>query len=177
MTHDHVLSVQKTKQPKVSAEPVRDALVDQHPDNHLAFRDLFAMGCILHLQGAEKTGRKLIQEVRHALPSLSSKTFWAELLHALPGNELRFAREIEAHSEVNDLLDLAQRQAVAAIVVSAAEGVPVVTEVRTRGGSVQCPHCSTTVEGWQADPRGREDTCDHCEKPFAIAADATVIFD
>jgi hypothetical protein len=162
---------------KVSAERLRGLLAERFSDGHMAYADLFAMGCLLHLQGHHKAGRKLIDQVRTALPATGSKTYWVDLLHALPGNELRFAREIEAHSEVNDLLDLAERHAVSVMHRSAPGGVLVATEVRTRGGSVQCPHCSTTVEGWQADPRGREDTCDHCKKPFAIAADATVIFD
>lgn len=40
--------------------------------------------------------------------------------------------------------------------------------------SVECPHCHAEQGGWVADPRGREQTCDECHKPYRVAADAEV---
>jgi hypothetical protein len=39
----------------------------------------------------------------------------------------------------------------------------------------ECPHCGADVDGWMIDPRGRDDTCDDCDKPYTIAADADVV--
>ncbi|MEX5748799.1 MULTISPECIES: hypothetical protein [Massilia] len=152
-------------------------LLARYPDNFMLYADLFAMGCLMHLQGQHRAGLKLIDQVRRALPTTGTKTYFSDLLHTLPGNEVRFAGEVQAHLEVNELFELAQRQLASPERASAVEaGLAVVTEVRTHNPSTDCPHCRTTFE-WHADPRGRQDTCDRCKQPFAIAHDATVIFD
>ncbi|MBY0242148.1 MAG: zinc-ribbon domain-containing protein [Burkholderiaceae bacterium] len=164
---------------ETSAGRLQREIMTRYPDNFMLYADLFAMGCLLHLQGQHKAGLKLIDQVRRALPATGHKTYFVDLLEALPGNELRFAGEIQAHAEVNDLLELAQRQQAAPRYTArpAQAGLAKVTEVRTRGVQFNCPHCSTRIDGWQADPRGRDDKCDRCHQQFYIAPDATVIFD
>lgn len=94
----------------ISAGRLQREIMTSYPDNFMLYADLFAMGCLLHLQGQHKTGRKLIDQVRRALPITGRKTYFSDLLHALPGNKARFIREIQAHLEVNELLELTQRQ-------------------------------------------------------------------
>ena len=164
---------------ETSAGRLQREIMTRYPDNFMMYADMFAMGCLLHLQGQHKAGLKLIDQVRRALPTTGHKTYFADLLEALPGNEMRFASEIQAHSEINDLLERTQRQhsSPAYVARSAPVGMAQVTELHTRGVQFACPHCRTEIEGWQADPRGREDTCDRCHQQFYIAPDATVIFD
>ncbi len=164
---------------EISAGRLQREIMTRYPDNFMMYADMFAMGCLVHLQGQHKAGLKMIDQIRRALPTTGNKTYFADLLEALPGNELRFASEIQAHSEINDLLERAQRQhsSPAYTFRPAPAGLALVSEVHTRGARFECPHCRTAVEGWQADPRGREDTCDRCRQPFYIAPDATVIFD
>lgn len=50
-----------------------------------------------------------------------------------------------------------------------------VTEVRARNASCDCPHCGAACDGWAADPRGLETTCDECGELFHIAGDARVL--
>lgn len=164
---------------ETSAGRLQREIMTRYPDNFMMYADMFAMGCLLHLQGQHKAGLKLIDQVRRVLPTTGNKTYFADLLEALPGNELRFASEILAHAEINELLELAKRQLTSPAYLArpAPAGLAQVSEVHTRGVQFECPHCRTTVEGWQADPRGREDTCDRCHQQFYIAPDATVIFD
>jgi hypothetical protein len=89
----------------LSADRLRRIILDRHPDNFMAFSDLFAMGCLLHLQGQHRAGRKLIDQVRGAVTVPGNKTYLADLVGQLAGNELRFAGEIHAHQEINELLD------------------------------------------------------------------------
>lgn len=95
---------------KQSAETLRDLIDSRYPDAAFVFVDLFAMGCLLHLQGQQRAGLKLIREVRHAVEGPRQKTYWAGLIEQLPGNELRYAREIGAHLEVNELFELEQQR-------------------------------------------------------------------
>ena len=90
---------------EISAERLRLALTALYPEKFMAYADLFAMGCLLHLQGKHRAGLKLIDQVRRALPATGHKTYFDELLHALPGNELRFAKDIHAHLEINELFE------------------------------------------------------------------------
>jgi hypothetical protein len=154
-------------------------LMTRYPDNFMMYADIFAMGCLLHFQGEHRAGLKLIDQVRIGLPAVGHKTYFAELLRALPGNELRFASAIQAHAEINALLGQAQRQLEASADGGqpAPAGLAQVTELHTRGAQFECPHCRTQIDGWQADPRGREDTCERCRQAFYIAPDATIIFD
>lgn len=93
---------------KQSAERLRQLIDSRFPDTAMVFVDLFAMGCLLHLQGQHWAGLKLIREVRRAVEVPGHKTYLDDLIAHLPGNELRFASEIEAHGEVNELFRLEQ---------------------------------------------------------------------
>lgn len=100
----------KTTQPstraEISAGRLQRLLMERYPDNFMMYADLFAMGCLLHLQGHHRAGLKLIDQVRIALPATGNKTYYADLLDSLPGNEMRFAGEIQAHSEINSLFEI-----------------------------------------------------------------------
>lgn len=93
-----------------SAETLRHLIDGRYPNTALVFVDLFAMGCLLHLQGQRRAGLKLIREVRHAVEEPGQKTYWEDLIAHLPGNELRYASEIQAHVEVNELFELEQQR-------------------------------------------------------------------
>jgi len=95
---------------EISAGRLQREIMTRFPDNFMMYADLFAMGCLVHLQGHHKAGLKLIEQVRRDLPTTGNKTYFADLLAALPGNELRFAREIQAHAEINELFEVAERQ-------------------------------------------------------------------
>jgi hypothetical protein len=103
---------------KQSAERLRQLIDNRFPDAAMVFVDLFAMGCLLHLQGQHGAGLMLVREVRRAVEVPGCKTYLDELIAHLPGNELRFTREIEAHGEVNELfrLELERRSAIEEVV-------------------------------------------------------------
>jgi hypothetical protein len=77
----------------------------RYPDQFMAFADLFAMGCLLHLQGEKLVGRKLVVQVLDAVAEHGNKMYFSSLIGSLEGNEERFAGEIQAHLEVNDLFE------------------------------------------------------------------------
>jgi len=95
---------------KTSAGLLQRELMTCYPDNFMIYAGPFAMGCLPHLQGQHRAGLKLIGQVRRVLPTTGNNPYFADLLAALPGNELRFAREIQAHPENNELFEFAQRQ-------------------------------------------------------------------
>lgn len=53
----------------------------------------------------------------------------------------------------------------------------VVSEIQCKAVSLNCPHCGATQDGWIADPRGREEECDKCGKPYSVAIDPQINFD
>lgn len=57
------------------------------------------------------------------------------------------------------------------------EDKKIVTVVKVSKPSFDCPHCGADVDGWAVDPRGRDDVCDACEKPYTVAADAQLKID
>lgn len=95
---------------KQSAGTLRDLIESRYPNATFVFVDLFAMGCLLHLQGQQRAGPKLFREVRYAVEGPRQKTYWADLIEQVPGNELRYVREIGAHLEVNELFELEQQR-------------------------------------------------------------------
>lgn len=50
----------------------------------------------------------------------------------------------------------------------------VATSVRASRAAVDCPHCGEEQDGWMVDPRGCEQTCDKCKRPYKVAHDALV---
>ena len=75
----------------------------RHPDHFRVFADLFAIGCILHAQGERSTGHALVAQVVRSVGGPAEQGYLATLLASLPGNELRFAREIEAAPMIDEL--------------------------------------------------------------------------
>lgn len=90
----------------VSANRLRDLLHEKHNDQAMIYIDQFALGCYLHQQIDEVkkvAGKKLINEVLSSLPSEGLLTYKHSIRDNLAGNESKFAKEIEAHMEVNQL--------------------------------------------------------------------------
>jgi len=88
----------------ISADRLRQLILQRQPDNFMAFADLFAMGCLLHAQGYKVAGRKLIDQVAGAVMEQGNKTYLSDLWDEMEGNEFIFAGQVHAHHEVNELL-------------------------------------------------------------------------
>lgn len=69
----------------------------------MLYKDHFALGCYLHMQGHEASGRKVCMEVLRTLGFDRRKTYFNELMANLPGNEQAYADGIHAHQEINVL--------------------------------------------------------------------------
>jgi hypothetical protein len=103
-TGDHQRKTMSEPSIHVSASLLRTLLREQHPVNYMAFTDLFAVGCLLHAQGQQRAGRKLIEQVFDAVRQHGNKLYLAALMEEVSGNELRLADEVFAHEEINELL-------------------------------------------------------------------------
>ncbi|WP_148266803.1 hypothetical protein [Chromohalobacter israelensis] len=77
-------------------------------DQALAIGDLFALGCLLRLQGHREEGSKSCRTALKALKGSGPASYFDALMAALPGNESRFVSQINAHNEIKRLV---QRQA------------------------------------------------------------------
>lgn len=53
----------------------------------------------------------------------------------------------------------------------------VVSEIKCKAVSLNCPHCGASQDGWMSDPRGCEEKCDECGKPYSVAIDSQINFD
>lgn len=67
------------------------------------YRNMFAMGCYLHLVGEHRTGIKLCRSVLECLGYNRRKTYFLDLIDHMAGREEDFAEAIEPNSEVLDL--------------------------------------------------------------------------
>jgi hypothetical protein len=90
-------------QESVSASRLREMIRERHPEHFSAFADLFALGCFLHMNGKKEAGRKLVREVLNTVRAHGAKMYIESILDNLEGNESRFAADIHAHLEVNEL--------------------------------------------------------------------------
>lgn len=70
----------------------------------MIYKDQFAVGCYLHAQGHKEVGHKLCSEVLSELGYDRRKTYFNMVLDSLEGNELSYALDIGAHTEVNALV-------------------------------------------------------------------------
>jgi hypothetical protein len=95
---------------EISADRLRQLILLRHPDNFMAFADLFALGCLLHAQGQKIAGRKLIEQVAGAVKERGNQTYLSDLRDGLEGNEFIFASQVHAHHEVNELLDAERKR-------------------------------------------------------------------
>lgn len=73
-------------------------------DKALVVADLFALGCLLRLQGHRDEGSKTCRTALKALNSSGTASYFDDLMAALPGNESRFANQVGAHLEINRLV-------------------------------------------------------------------------
>jgi hypothetical protein len=92
-----------------SARYVRQLLMRRYPDHFMVFADLFAMGCLLHLQGERCVGFGLVAQVLKSANDTQHESHLAAVLNNLSGNEARFAHEICPNAEVSQLWDRAER--------------------------------------------------------------------
>jgi len=73
------------------------------PTERVLYKDFFATACHLHATGSETAGAKLLQTLFDHLGRNMRKTYFANLISTLPGNEERYAMGINAHLEINKL--------------------------------------------------------------------------
>lgn len=71
----------------------------------IAIRDLFAIGCYLHLRGEPETGSKLCRTALYAAGCHQDGELSSAVLQALPGNERAFADAIRPHVEIRQLVE------------------------------------------------------------------------
>lgn len=69
----------------------------------MLYRDTFAVACDLHAKGEQIAGLKLISTLFDQLGRNLRKTYFAEVVANLSGNEERYAMSISAHTEINKL--------------------------------------------------------------------------
>jgi hypothetical protein len=92
-----------------SARYVRELLMAQYPDHFVIFADLFAMGCLLHLQGERCVGFRMVSQVLKLANDIQHESHLAAVLNNLSGNEARFAHEICPTMEIGQLWKRAER--------------------------------------------------------------------
>lgn len=80
---------------KYSALYLKQMLISRHPDHFMFLVDLFAVGCILHLQGECAAGQLLVARALHAVADPASTSYTDFLLKSLSGNEISFIRDID----------------------------------------------------------------------------------
>jgi hypothetical protein len=79
--------------------------LDERNSLAMAVRDLFALGCSLHLSGHKRTGRKAIVTALQSINlDKTNKTIFIKLVDHIPGNEAHYINRIRAHSEINDYM-------------------------------------------------------------------------
>jgi len=83
-----------------------DAIIDKEgstPTERILFRDVFAVACYLHKIGERQAGSKVITTLFEHLGQDMRKTYFRQLLENIEGNQERFALNVGAHLEVNEL--------------------------------------------------------------------------
>jgi hypothetical protein len=86
-----------------SAIYLRQMLKQRYPEHFHLFSDLFALGCLLHARGERNIGHGLMSSVVRTLSGTAEAPYVASLLRDLPGNQMRFACEIEPDFGISDL--------------------------------------------------------------------------
>lgn len=79
-----------------------------NPNSIMVYKDLFAIGCFLHATGNaenKRAGRKVVDTVLSAIGYETNKTYFRAILNSLEGNEIEYGRGIDAHAEIESLLD------------------------------------------------------------------------
>lgn len=89
---------------EINADKLFGYLRDLNPASlAVAYSNLFALGCYLHLQGQHEAGRRACNSMLDALGDNLRKTYFAKLMKALPGNEAKFACMLYADREIEQL--------------------------------------------------------------------------
>ena len=91
----------------VDANKLREIIESEIASAHeqMLYKDAFAAGCFLHKAGHHIAGSKLCYGVLKSLGYDRRKTYFTKLLDNLSGNEELYARDVWAHSEINDLFN------------------------------------------------------------------------
>lgn len=93
-----------------------DEIINKESRNateRVLYRDVFAVACYLHKIGQERAGEKIIRTLFDHLGRNMRITYFGRLISNLQGNQERFAFDVCAHLEVNELFcpDAAQPEA------------------------------------------------------------------
>ncbi|WP_431026163.1 hypothetical protein [Halomonas sp. H5] len=88
----------------VDANRLWELLRKQPADQALAIADLFALGCLLRLQGHRRAGNTAVETALKAVRGGGNASYCDALVAALPGNEALFANQVNAHTEINQLI-------------------------------------------------------------------------
>lgn len=91
----------------MNAEKLQYLIEQTHGKQAQTYKNMFAMGCWLHLTGHERAGRKLVKEVVDTLPATGNRMYFAELHECMAGHELDWATQIQASQEINELFETA----------------------------------------------------------------------
>lgn len=86
---------------KLSSIITEEAKTD---DEHMLYRDTFAVICYLNRIGQKRAASKLLRTLANHLGRNRRQTFFADLSAKLTGNEIAFAKSIQAHCEINELI-------------------------------------------------------------------------
>lgn len=87
---------------------LRQILMSRYPDHFMSLVDLFATGCLLHLQGERCAGHMLVARTLHTITEPTTKSYGELLLRSLSGNEVHFMRGIEPSAELRELCERRQ---------------------------------------------------------------------
>lgn len=83
---------------------LRELLEEVHgTPQAMIYKDLFALGCWLHLNGKTAAGEKMIKQVAASVPESGNRTYLNAIANDIAGNETAWAAENFAHHEVNEL--------------------------------------------------------------------------
>ncbi|MDC8802538.1 hypothetical protein PRZ61_03625 [Halomonas pacifica] len=88
----------------VDANRLWERLREQPADQAMAIADLFALGCLMRLQGHHKAGNTAVETALKLVRGNGNASYCDALYAALPGNEELFAKQVNAHLEINHLV-------------------------------------------------------------------------
>jgi hypothetical protein len=95
---------------EIDIHKLKELIDKEHPNSYMVHANLFALGCLLHLQGQVTAGKKAISTVLRALPEQGNKGYFSSILDNLSGNERQFASGINAHLEINELFQIGNNE-------------------------------------------------------------------
>ena len=84
-------------------QKLRELLEDNFGPQAMVYKDLFALGCWLHVTGNRAVGEKMVKQVLASVPKSGNREYLKALGSNLAGNEVQWDQDIFAHYEVNQL--------------------------------------------------------------------------